>query len=342
MSGLKRSNESDSGSTPIKRSKILVTDFFKKNNKVERNTQVKTIDNPVKSDNEKQNYAKEIPPGSGDSTDITLSKLTDIILSNVPGPKKHLLELELESIDVSWLEKLKNEFSKPYFLQLKEFVTKEQKNNTVFPPAGDIYSWSRLTKFPDVHVVIIGQDPYHNFNQAHGLAFSVKSPTPAPPSLKNIYKELQMNNYSDFKVNYSYGDLTSWSKQGVLLLNTCLTVRAHSANSHSKKGWEQFTKRAIDLLIEDREKTGRPIVFLLWGSNAIKLVEDKVRRMPKNFLVLKSVHPSPLSASRGFFGNSHFKKINEWLYERKLPMIDWSVVPGSRLEEVVTANSSLP
>lgn len=258
---------------------------------------------------------------------------------------RNLLALELDTIEPSWFLHLQHEFKRPYFVKLKQFVTKEQKEHTVFPPARDVYSWSRLTPFNQVKVVIIGQDPYHNHNQAHGLAFSVRSPTPAPPSLKNIYKELKQN-YSDFEIDNKVGDLTPWAVQGVLLLNTALTVRAHSANSHSKQGWEIFTKRVVEALIEDREKDGKSLVFLLWGNNAIKLVESllsasKLQRRD-NLKVLKSVHPSPLSASRGFFGNNHFKQINDWLFqERHEKMIDWSVVPGSQLKQVVEANQTL-
>ncbi|CAR24791.1 uracil-DNA glycosylase [Lachancea thermotolerans CBS 6340] len=249
-----------------------------------------------------------------------------------------LLGLELDTLDDEWFAKLVSEFTKPYFLKLKDFVIEQQQTATVFPPPQDVYSWSRLTPFDQVRVVVIGQDPYHNFNQAHGLAFSVKPPTPAPPSLKNIYKELKEHNYADFQIDNKVGDLTHWATQGVLLLNTCLTVRAHNANSHSKRGWEQFTKRVVQLIIEDRKRSGKPIVFLLWGSNAGNLVKGLLGSPPVNFLMLSSVHPSPLSASRGFFGNKHFKKINEWLYDRNEPMIDWSVVPGSKIKEIENKN----
>lgn len=253
-----------------------------------------------------------------------------------------LLTLELETIDPSWLSRLENEFKKPYFTSLKQFITNEQTKHTVFPPEKDIYSWSRLTPFNKVRIVIIGQDPYHNYNQAHGLAFSVKAPTVAPPSLKNIYKEIKDNNYHDFKIDNKFGDLTSWSKQGVLLLNTSLTVRAHCANSHSNKGWELFTKQVVQSLIDDRSVTKKPLVFLLWGNNAIKLIDSIVgSKKLDNFLILKSVHPSPLSASRGFFGNQHFKKINEWLYKHNVPMIDWSVVPNTYLTDVKKMNEEL-
>ncbi|KAL3235071.1 Uracil-DNA glycosylase [Nakaseomyces bracarensis] len=256
---------------------------------------------------------------------------------------KDTLQLELSTIEETWFAHLSQEFKKPYFIKLKQFVNKEQATQTVFPPANDIYSWTRLTPFDDVRVVIIGQDPYHNYNQAHGLAFSVKAPTPAPPSLKNIYKELA-NNYKDFKSDNKIGDLTPWARQGVLMLNTALTVRAHTAASHSKQGWETFTRRALEALVEDREKEGKSLVFLCWGSNAMKITESLLgpNSNKKNIKVFKSVHPSPLSASRGFFGNNHFKAINEWLYnDRHEKMIDWSVVPGCKLQEVTDANSKL-
>ncbi|SCV03616.1 LAME_0H11848g1_1 [Lachancea meyersii CBS 8951] len=249
-----------------------------------------------------------------------------------------LLQLELDTLDDAWFAKLEPEFRKSYFLKLKGFVLEQQKGSTVFPPPADVYSWSRLTTFDQVRVVIIGQDPYHNHNQAHGLAFSVRSPTPPPPSLKNIYKELRENNYPEFEIDGKVGDLTHWAEQGVLLLNTCLTVRAHSANSHSKRGWEQFTKRVVQLIIEDRKTSKQPLVFLLWGNNASNLVKGLLGSAPDNFLVLSSVHPSPLSASRGFFGNKHFKKINDWLYARNQTMIDWSVVPGSSINEIEKRN----
>ncbi|SCV05662.1 LANO_0H12420g1_1 [Lachancea nothofagi CBS 11611] len=249
-----------------------------------------------------------------------------------------LLRLELDTLDNAWFAKLESEFQKSYFLKLKDFVLEQQKDFTVFPPEADVYSWSRLTTFDEVRVVIIGQDPYHNHNQAHGLAFSVRAPIPAPPSLKNIYKELRENNYPDFEVDNKVGDLTNWAKQGVLLLNTCLTVRAHNANSHSKRGWEQFTKRVVQAIIEDRKRSKQPLVFLLWGNNASHLVKSLLANTPENFLVLSSVHPSPLSASRGFFGNKHFKKINDWLYDRNQTMIEWSVLPGSSIKEIENKN----
>ncbi|CCF57545.1 hypothetical protein KAFR_0C05540 [Kazachstania africana CBS 2517] len=272
--------------------------------------------------------------GSSPFKEVFKEKLTD--------EQRLLLSLEITTLEDQWFEKLSKEFTKPYFIQIKKFLAKEAQSSKIFPPPENVYSWSRLTPFNDVKVVIIGQDPYHNHNQAHGLAFSVQKPTPPPPSLKNIYKELS-SNYEDFQIDHKFGDLTNWSKQGVLLLNTALTVKAHNANSHSKCGWHEFTKKIVEILINERKSTGKSLVFLLWGNNAIKLIENLLHHTTQeNILVLKSVHPSPLSASRGFFGNNHFRMINDWLYDKRHEkMIDWSVVPGSFIEEVQEKNSKL-
>ncbi|KAG0670282.1 uracil DNA glycosylase [Maudiozyma exigua] len=321
--------------TVEKRKRVTIEDFFSK--------KVKNV-SPSKSIVTKSAVTKKEATESTSSSNDTDVKIKSDFVDNLTDMQRNMLQLEIDTMDPTWFNHVSEEFTKPYFLAIKAFLRSEAaKKATIFPPEKDIYSWSRLTPFPKVRVVIIGQDPYHNFNQAHGLAFSVKKPTPAPPSLKNIYKELA-NNYSDFVVDNKQGDLTNWSKQGVLLLNTALTVRAHNANSHAKCGWNVFTKRVVELLIEDRETNGSNLVFMLWGNNAIKLVEDLMKRhKPKNdnMLVLKSVHPSPLSASRGFFNNNHFKKINEWLSEKGERMIDWSVVPGKYLAEVSNYNSKI-
>lgn len=183
---------------------------------------------------------------------------------------------------------------------------------------------SRHTPFNDVKVVIVGQDPYHNVNQAHGMAFSVRPPTPAPPSLKNMYIALKKD-YPNFVVPPNKGGLLiPWADRGVLMLNTCLTVRAHEANSHSNRGWERFTQKVIDLVAQKRT---RGVVFMAWGTPAGKRVQkvDKQRH-----LILQSVHPSPLSASRGFFDCGHFKQANEWLVSRYGDdgEIDWALTPG--------------
>lgn len=334
----KRPLEEENGTPKSKKQRTLMDFFGKKKSTVETGRDAK-----LENTSEHANSSEGALLDAGDKPLTHKPKVT-------PGDAKlkfretlkpeqlALLSLELDTIDDTWFYQLTGEFVKPYFLQLKQFVLSQQKQSTVFPPPPEIYSWSRLTPFDKVRVVIIGQDPYHNFNQAHGLAFSVKPPTSAPPSLQNIYKELKTSNYPDFQIDNKVGDLSPWSEQGVLLLNTCLTVKAHSANSHSKKGWEQFTKRVVELLIKDRKRSGEPLVFLLWGNNARKLVEGLLGSKPENFLVLKSVHPSPLSASRGFFGNRHFKQINDWLYAKGEHMIDWSVAKGATLDEVQEKN----
>ncbi|KAL7423903.1 uracil DNA glycosylase [Cryptotrichosporon argae] len=231
-----------------------------------------------------------------------------------------LLELELETMGEDWLLTLQAELTKPYFLALKEFVMAEQKSKKVFPPAEDIYSWSRLCPLKDVRIVIIGQDPYHDDNQAHGLAFSVRKGIRIPPSLRNIYKEMA-DEVPGFVVP-KHGDLTVWAEHGVLLLNTSLTVRAHEAGSHAARGWDQFTAAVLRTVVarlapgaDDIGDGGQAhgVVLLVWGAHAAKMVAGTDG---KKHCILKSAHPSPLSASRGFFGNGHFNKANAWLEER--------------------------
>ncbi|KAG1736803.1 uracil-DNA glycosylase [Suillus lakei] len=215
----------------------------------------------------------------------------------------------------SWRTALDKEFMKPYFQKLKEFLIAEHQAHT----SNDIYSWSRLTPLDSVKAVILGQDPYHNVGQAHGLSFSVLPPTKLPGSLKNIYKQLS-SDIPTFKVPTS-GDLTPMAKAGVLWLNTCLTVRAHNANSHSKKGWEAFTDAVIRAVLDRPD--GRGVVFFAWGLPAQKLYDRLgIDETPRIFCV-RSPHPSPLSAHRGFLGNGHFKKANEWLRKTHGEEIDW-------------------
>ncbi|KAL2809298.1 uracil-DNA glycosylase-like protein [Aspergillus granulosus] len=243
-------------------------------------------------------------------------------VATLTAEQKELLKLEIDTMDESWLAHLKEDIVKPEFLALKRFLQKEKQSGVkVFPPEEDIYSWSRHTPLHKVKVVIIGQDPYHNHNQAHGLAFSVRPPTPAPPSLVNIYKGIT-NDYPSFQTPPNRGGLlTPWAERGVLLLNTCLTVRAHQAASHANKGWERLTQRAIDVVTRVRT---RGVVFLAWGAPAGKRVTGINR---ERHCILQSVHPSPLSAHRGFFDNQHFKKCNDWLAERYGAdgVIDWSL-----------------
>ncbi|KAL9113970.1 MAG: hypothetical protein Q9227_002104 [Pyrenula ochraceoflavens] len=246
-------------------------------------------------------------------------------VESLTAEQRGLLNLEIETLDESWLAYLKDVLVTREFLGLKGFLKKEvESGKTVYPKAEEIYSWSRHTPLHTVRCVVLGQDPYHNVNQAHGLCFSVRPPVPAPPSLKNIYTALR-NDYPDFKAPpRNHGLLTPWAESGVLLLNTCLTVRAHEANSHSGKGWENFTQKVIDTVAKVR---GRGVVFLAWGSPAQKRCAG-IEKSGKH-LVLKSVHPSPLSAHKppGFFNTGHFKKTNEWLRERygKEGEINWNL-----------------
>jgi uracil-DNA glycosylase len=216
-------------------------------------------------------------------------------------------------IEETWKYKLKDEFEKEYFVKLTEFVREEYRTNSIFPPASLIFNAFNLCPFHNLKAVIIGQDPYHGPGQAHGLCFSVREGVVFPPSLINIFKEIELD--LGFKQPLS-GNLERWAKQGVLLLNATLTVRAHLAGSHQRKGWEQFTDGVISAINDERQN----IVFFLWGAYAQKKGEtiDRTRH-----LVLESVHPSPLSASRGFFGNKHFSKCNDYLKNNGKPPIDW-------------------
>lgn len=216
-------------------------------------------------------------------------------------------------IEQSWKDALTSEFDKDYFIKLTDFVRAEyMSGRAVYPAPKNIFNAFDLCPLDKVKVVIIGQDPYHEPGQAHGLCFSVLPPTPIPPSLVNIYKEIE----SDLgRPSTTHGDLTDWARQGVLLLNATLTVRAHAAASHAGRGWEQFTDAAIRACAA-REN----IVYMLWGSFAQKKAE--IVNSEKN-LILKSVHPSPLSAHRGFFGNHHFSRANEYLTAHGMTPIEW-------------------
>ena len=216
-------------------------------------------------------------------------------------------------IDESWRQVLQPEFDKPYFELLTDFVRQAYRTTQCFPPAGQIFRAFDLCPFDKVRVVIIGQDPYHDVNQAHGLCFSVQDGVRIPPSLENIYKELNRDLGKPIPTS---GNLTHWAEQGVLLLNATLTVEAHRAGSHQGKGWEELTDAAIMALNEKREK----IVFMLWGSYAQRKGQYIDR---KKHLVLTAVHPSPLSAYRGFIGCGHFSQANNYLQQYGLPPIVW-------------------
>ncbi|MCQ2441213.1 MAG: uracil-DNA glycosylase [Clostridia bacterium] len=219
------------------------------------------------------------------------------------------------NIGNDWDEILKDEWEKPYYKKLRAFLKSEYSSHTVFPDMYDIFNALKYTSYEKTRVVIIGQDPYHEVGQAHGLCFSVKKGVEPPPSLKNIFKELN----DDFGApTPPHGELTSWAKQGVLLLNTVLTVRSGVANSHKGMGWEKFTDRVI--LELDRKQT--PVVFLLWGANARKKAEIITNPIHKKLI---TVHPSPLSAYGGFFGCRHFSKTNEILAENGQEPIKWQL-----------------
>ena len=213
---------------------------------------------------------------------------------------------------MTWDDLIYSELEKPYFKDLVSFLKDEDMHHVVLPPKDKRLSCFKLTPYDHVKVVIIGQDPYHNLNQAHGLAFSVENDD-FPPSLKNIYKEL----VSDLNVSYpTTGNLTDWAKQGVLLLNTCLTVRIHEPLSHQKKGWEIFTLEVVKKVNEKKDS----VVFILWGNHAKSFMKYIDQTKHK---VITSAHPSPLSASRGFFGSKPFSKTNQFLEEQGIKPIDW-------------------
>ena len=226
------------------------------------------------------------------------------------------MEIKKPDIESSWYEVLKQEFEEPYFYEIKSFLIQEKRQYIVYPPSQLIFNAFNLTPFDKVKVVILGQDPYHNVGQAHGLAFSVPNGIMPPPSLKNIFKELQSDIGMPIPTN---GNLESWAREGVLLLNSCLTVRANNPASHQGIGWQRFTDAAINALSEKKEH----IVFLLWGNYAIakeKLIDTR------KHLVLKAVHPSPLSANRGFFGCRHFSQTNIYLSSNGISPIKWDVI----------------
>ena len=215
----------------------------------------------------------------------------------------------------NWDALLADEFKKPYFAELMEFVESEYANYVIHPDKEDIFNALRYTDYKDVKTVIFGQDPYHGENQAHGLCFSVKKGVDVPPSLKNIYKELQMEMGLTIP---DHGCLEKWAKQGVLLLNSALTVRDGLANSHKNKGWEKVTDRIVSILNERPE----PIIFLLWGNDAKK--KEELITSPQH-IILTAAHPSPLSASRGFMGCGHFAKVNNILKAMNRTEIDWQI-----------------
>lgn len=215
----------------------------------------------------------------------------------------------------SWWQQLKDEFNKPYYQELREMLKREYAEHTVYPEPNDIYNALHYTSYENVKVVILGQDPYHGPGQAHGLSFSVQPGVNPPPSLKNIFIELQNDIGADIP---NHGSLVSWAKQGVLLLNTVLTVRRGQANSHKEKGWEQLTDSIIDVL----NKRDKPVVFILWGRHA-QMKKERIDTS-KHFII-QSPHPSPFSARNGFFGSRPFSRANQYLEQIGDEPIDWSL-----------------
>jgi uracil-DNA glycosylase len=220
----------------------------------------------------------------------------------------------------TWRDFLKNELEKDYIKELQSFLTEERAKYAVYPPSDKVFAAMHNTPLEKVKVVILGQDPYHGAGQAMGLCFSVPSHCPLPPSLRNIFKEIETD--LGISMEGKKGDLTPWANQGVLLLNTLLTVREALPMSHQGRGWEIFTDRLIDFLL----KEGPSMAFMLWGKPAQDKLFHKTRALDSNrHLVLKTTHPSPLSAHRGFLGSGHFLKVNAWLKEKELGAIDWSL-----------------
>jgi uracil-DNA glycosylase len=263
-----------------------------------------------KDDEEKENLTTEEPKKMEGESTVKENAAAAVVVQGG--------ELESLFTEKTWLDVFaENEFQKSYFKQLSAFLSNEFKTQKVFPPKEHIFRCFNTLPIDKVKVVIIGQDPYHNYNQAMGLCFSVNKGIQTPGSLLNMYKELK----SDLNCRIpTHGDLSKWQSQGILMLNTSLTVRAHNANSHSKKGWEQFTDKAIEELAKARKN----IVFLLWGKNA-QDKEKLIKRSGREHLVLKSAHPSGLSAYRGFFGNKHFSQTNAYLKKNMIEPIDWQI-----------------
>jgi len=263
-----------------------------------------------KDDEEKENLTTEEPKKMEGESTVKENAAAAVVVQGG--------ELESLFTEKTWLDVFaENEFQKSYFKQLSAFLSNEFKTQKVFPPKEHIFRCFNTLPIDKVKVVIIGQDPYHNYNQAMGLCFSVNKGIQTPGSLLNMYKELK----SDLNCRIpTHGDLSKWQSQGILMLNTSLTVRAHNANSHSKKGWEQFTDKAIEELAKARKN----IVFLLWGKNA-QDKEKLIKRSGREHLVLKSAHPSGLSAHRGFFGNKHFSQTNAYLKKNMIEPIDWQI-----------------
>ncbi|KAF9223469.1 uracil-DNA glycosylase [Gyrodon lividus] len=327
---------STTASNGLKRQRTLIDMFSGPKNSQSKNTREPAAKKAklVTPDSSSSTSAFKI---TGPSSDIQRLNSIPFSLSqfieSIPEEHRHVLQLECECMGKSWLKVLKDEVKKPYFISLKQFLwgegIKGPDDNVndlkVYPSPRNIYSWSN-TPLGKVKVVIVGQDPYHGPNQAHGLCFSVPKGVAVPPSLRNIYAEIK-SEYPEFQPP-KHGNLSTWAENGVLMLNTCLTVKANQAGSHAGKGWEQFTDKVVDVVDKygganlgagadsDTNGIGRGVVFLAWGAWAAK----RVAKLNKTkHLILASAHPSPLSANKGFLGNGHFKAANDWLEKKYGP-----------------------
>lgn len=265
------------------------------------------------------NHEKEDPTSKEKSTETNRKSrfFNNHVQAKIKLVSKRYPALHV-NIGASWFEALSPEFGKPYFGKLSQFLVAERASHMVYPPEDQVWTWTRTCPISQVKVVILGQDPYHNPRQAHGLCFSVPSGVPPPPSLLNMYKELSRD-IPGFEAPH-HGNLFGWARQGVLLLNACLTVRAHSANSHKDQGWEQLTDAVVKYISDN----SRGVVFLLWGSYAQKKAAAVNK---KRHHLLMSTHPSPLSAHRGFLGCGHFSRCNELLIGHGKKPIDWGDLP---------------
>lgn len=314
MTSVKRDGAEAPTNDASKKTKMLqtslLTHFAKRTSPRKSNSQADIVP-------ESNNKRDVLPATDKSSQSQSPTSPPSPVKINLTVEEQTLFSLELTQIPSGWLLYLQVEFKKPYFKKLKEFLQGEyERKIQTFPPPDQIYSWARLCDFETVKVVIIGQDPYHNDHQAMGLCFSVPKTIIIPPSLVNIYKELA-DDIEGFKVP-KHGDLSGWARQGVLLLNTSLTVRAHQPASHAGRGWEQFTDAVIRAVNVYRKN----VVFILWGNHAQKKLPMIDR---SKHLALTGVHPSPLSASRGFFGCRHFSKTNQYLASKGIPLIDWNI-----------------
>ncbi|XP_057214193.1 uracil DNA glycosylase a isoform X2 [Triplophysa rosa] len=292
-----------------------ITSFFSPTSKKRNLEELNTFNDDAKDDAKKQKKESSDVISSPSPSPEQLERIAKNKAAALVRLNSH--QHVPDGIGESWKKALNREFGKEYFKSLMSFVGEERKKHTIYPPPHEVFTWTQMCDLKDVKVVILGQDPYHGPNQAHGLCFSVQRPVPPPPSLINMFKELA-SDIEGFE-QPGHGNLTGWAKQGVLLLNAVLTVRAHQANSHKDKGWEMFT----DAVVQWLNANSQGLVFILWGSYAQKkgAVINKKRHH-----VLQAVHPSPLSAHRGFFGCKHFSKTNELLTKSGKEPVDWKAL----------------